>query len=127
MQKKYKCETRSFVKDFVDDLVRLEDKKRSGLSFTTELKAMICDGPQRAECKGIKSQTGYYCCDRCKTKGIKIGQGNVHFPEFNAKKRKESEWWHYYKKESDPVDKKSGEILVRFKTNIHIYYFPMCF
>lgn len=88
------------MKDFVNDLVRLADKQRSKLSFTVDLKAMICDAPQRAECKGVKLQTGYYCCERCKVKGNKIGNGNMHFPSFDDEARTDENWWDYYTPET---------------------------
>jgi hypothetical protein len=101
------------VKDFVDDLVRLEDKKKSGLTFTVKLTSMICDAPQRSECKGIKAQTGFYCCERCKVKGIKPNnkQGTT-YADFNAEKRTDEEWWNYYQEEPPRKDK-DGKITVR--------------
>lgn len=37
--------------------------------FEVELIALICDAPQRAECKGIVGHSGYYACERCTVKG----------------------------------------------------------
>lgn len=72
----------------------LGEKEKSGYSFTVELKAMICDTPQRADCKGVKGHTGFNACERCEVKGKSIG-GTVCFPELDATARSDGTWASY--------------------------------
>ena len=65
---------------------------------------MICDTPQRHECKGIISHTGYYACERCTLRGESIG-GAVRFnAEHGTRPRTDKLWPLYLLEEgTDPV------------------------
>jgi hypothetical protein len=86
-----KTNTKKFVMDFVEELVELNSPQRSGLSFKVQLVCMICDTPQRAECKGIIGHGGYYACERCVVKGEHIA-GAVRYLDLNARLRTDAEW-----------------------------------
>lgn len=119
MQSKNKVDTKEFVKDFVEELVHLSDPSRSKLSFTVEMTAMVCDAPQRSECKGITSFGGYYGCERCVTKGVcvciptgkmksvmqpngtfqeeELKRCGIRFPDLGCTPRTDSKWETYKK------------------------------
>jgi len=86
-----KVNTKKFVKNFVEELAELNSPQRSGLSFKVQLVCMICDAPQRAECKGIIGHGGYYACERCIVKGKRVA-GAVRYLKLNARLRTDAEW-----------------------------------
>lgn len=71
--------------------MKLESKKKSKLSFTVDLKAMICDTPQRAECKAIKGHGGFHACERCEVKGARVN-GVTCFADLDQKARSDATW-----------------------------------
>ena len=92
--------TKEFVKDFVEELRELLFPDISGVSFTVRLVALICDAPQRAECKGIVFFNGYYSCERCKVKGESIEVNGskkkvIRFPDLDCELRNDDEWATY--------------------------------
>lgn len=98
MQKYQKTDTKKFVSDFVNELKTLSDRRLSNLSFKVELVCMICDAPQRAECKGIVGATGYYACERCVVAGEHYA-GSMRYPELDKRLRKDEAWEDYDKPE----------------------------
>ena len=115
MQVHRKTNTKQFVKDYVQELRILENPHLSGLSFRVELVCMICDAPQRQECKGIIGHTGYYACERCRTKGISF-DGAVRFPELNKRRRKDEDWKKY------KVAEKNEEVIIYFMSIISFIF-----
>lgn len=55
---------------------------------------MICDTPQRADCKGVKGHTGFNACERCEVKGKSVG-GTTCFPELDGAERTDETWDDY--------------------------------
>lgn len=68
------------------------------------MTALICDAPQRSECKGCKGHGGYYACERCVIKGTWIPGWGVRFLELNKRPRLDEFWDHYkYREAGEPV------------------------
>lgn len=67
------------------------------IHFQVRLICMICDAPQRQECKGIKSHNGYYACERCVIKGTWIEGAGVRWLELGKRPRTD-EFWERYKR-----------------------------
>jgi hypothetical protein len=57
--------------------------------------ALVCDAPQRAECKGCKGHMGYYACERCVTRGVNVPGWGIKFVELNRALRKDIYWASY--------------------------------
>lgn len=112
-----KTNTKKFTKDFVKELVRLGDRTKSGLSYTVKLICMICDTPQRAECKGITSFMGYFACERCVVRGIKPPGGMMKFPDLDKRLRKDEHWPRYLEESDDP------KFLGSNNTKVYLYIY----
>lgn len=113
--------TKEFVKDFVEELRELLFPEVSGVSFTVRMVALICDAPQRAECKGTVFFNGYYSCERCKVKGEAMvvpgtGKKVVRFPDLECDLRSDDEWATY----KMPEERVSIYIFIYFI--IYVYY-----
>ena len=71
------------LEDTIEEMKRLHPdtlkpgSPRAGASFAVEVVCFNCDAPMRADIKGIKSCTGLYGCERCRTRGIYIKKGHV--------------------------------------------------
>lgn len=96
--------THEFVKDFVTELRELLFPDIAGLSFQVKMTALICDAPQRAECKGITFFNGYSSCERCIVKGEQVVQEKsknkkkiVRLTELDCALRKDADWDKYRK------------------------------
>jgi hypothetical protein len=112
--------TKDFVEDYVLELKRLADPGRSGLSYKVQLVCMVCDTPQRAECKGTIAHSGYYACERCLTVGEQID--GVKFPDIDARPRTDADW-HEYKGTHRHTDVLKGSMF-EDKTGAVLYEFP---
>ena len=91
------------MKDFVKELALLADLRRSELSFSVKMTAMICDSPQRVECKGIKSFSGFYSCERCEVKGEKVNNTTC-FANLDEPARTDEKWDSYEASANEPSD-----------------------
>jgi hypothetical protein len=76
----------SYLDQFVQEFSEVE---KSGIrSKSKEYKInsqdckFICDAPPRAFVKGVKGHSGYFGCDKCKTKGLySLDHRKITFPE----------------------------------------------
>lgn len=62
-----------FLRPFVSEIVAMQDiyrhrEKHIGI----RIHAIICDAPAKAYVKCMKHPTGFYGCDKCEQKGVKI-------------------------------------------------------
>ncbi len=71
-----------YLKPFLDEMSLLDTRSLDvdGRSFRVKLKAIICDAPARSYVKQTISHGGFYGCDRCEQKGLKVG-GSPTFPK----------------------------------------------
>jgi len=113
--------TKDFVEDFVHELAKLANPARSGLSFKVQLVCMVCDTPQRAECKGTVGHSGYYACERCVTHGQHIEESRK-FPQIDALPRTDANW-DTYKGTHRHADVLKGPMF-EDKTGKVLYEFP---
>ncbi len=74
-----------YLRNFIDEMLLLEKRslKVGTRSYHVELKSIICDAPARSFVKAIIGHTGFFACERCVQKGVKIG-GAMTFPNLNA-------------------------------------------
>jgi hypothetical protein len=72
---------RELLKDTIQEMKRLhpdtlkKGQAREGQLFGVQVICFNCDAPMRSDLKGTKSCTGYYGCERCRTKGVHIKKG----------------------------------------------------
>jgi len=55
----------------------LEGGKREGESFAVQVTCFNCDAPMRADLKGSKACSGFYGCERCRTKGVYVPKAKL--------------------------------------------------
>jgi hypothetical protein len=60
---------------------------------------MICDAPQRADCKGCKAHSGYYACERCVIRGTHFPRFGVRYLGLDKRLRRDAFWKNYLKRE----------------------------
>lgn len=84
----------NFTKQYSDELRTMKPNNGTDRDFYCELVCMICDQPQRAECKGITNFNGNNGCERCIQKGEHLG-GKMIFSDTNAPLRLDQEWESY--------------------------------
>jgi len=77
-----------FLRAFIEEikLLTAEGILINGINVSVSLKCIVADAPARSFLKGVKSHTGYYCCERCETKGTYDGK-KVVYPELNSQLR----------------------------------------
>jgi len=86
------------VDDYFRDLAELNQEKNPDQDFFVQLRCMVCDAPQRAECKSVIGQGGYNSCERCIQRGIRIPRKKGHvtaLPDLNAPLRTMENWTTY--------------------------------
>ena len=74
----------SFLDETLNEIKRLliNGFKFSSRTVPVELFQVVCDAPAKAMCKGAKSFSGYYCCDKCETRGKYLNRyRKITFPE----------------------------------------------
>lgn len=81
----------NFTEQYSDELKAMKLKADTVRDFYCELVCMICDMPQRVECKGTTSWSGFNGCERCIQKGESL-PGKMLFPKIDAPRRLDSEW-----------------------------------
>ena len=109
-----KTNTKDFTKDFVKELAILADPAKSGLSFKVLLVCMICDTPQRSECKGIIGHGGYYACERCVVRGVTTpGNSVVKYPDLDQRLRTDDQWPQYLMPDDPRADPPTKKVLLR--------------
>ena len=57
------------LKDLENKVIRVPNNDNA---FELKLNAFICDAPARQMVKCIKGHTGFYCCERCETRGRRV-------------------------------------------------------
>lgn len=63
------------LKETIDEMKELhpvsllKGGKREGESFAVQVTCFNCDAPMRADLKGTKACSGFYGCERCRTRG----------------------------------------------------------
>ena len=77
-----------YLEKFVNELDTLinDGFTYSGFTFFLQIKSFICDTPARALIKQVKGHTGYYACERCKTRG-EFKNHSMSYNELDAEKR----------------------------------------
>ena len=77
-----------FLRRFIEEAhyLEIEGFHFQGKHLEFEVSAFICDSPAVSSVKGTVSHTGYWSCNRCLTKGMRIANRTV-FPELEAEKR----------------------------------------
>lgn len=70
------------MRDFIQEINMLVNE---GLiineqRFELDIHSFICDTPARAFLKGIKGHGGYWACERCEIKGIRLKRRTI-YPE----------------------------------------------
>ena len=74
----------SFLDETLNEIKRLliNGFKFSSRTVPVELFQVVCDAPAKAMCKGAKSFSGYYGCDKCETRGTYLHRyQKITFPE----------------------------------------------
>ncbi len=65
----------SFLDAFVDEMRMLQHTyEQRNKPIYVGIHSIVCDGPAKADVKYIKHPTGFYSCDKCEQKGIKINR-----------------------------------------------------
>lgn len=77
-----------YLEQFVSEL---NDIQRNGLlvngkNFCVRVKAFICDRPARSVIKCVKNHGGFYACERCLVKGVRV-EGRTVYPEVECESR----------------------------------------
>ncbi|XP_065659002.1 uncharacterized protein LOC136083527 [Hydra vulgaris] len=112
-----------FLADFVTEFCSL---KKNGIfvngnHFNIHAKAFVCDAPARVFMKGIKKHNGYYGCERCIQKGMRIDNRTV-FLETNSIRRTDTSFACFEQEEHH----KPEVIPPLLKLNIgHVSQFPL--
>ncbi|XP_060557330.1 uncharacterized protein LOC132717789 [Ruditapes philippinarum] len=79
-----------FLKDFIEEMVQIQEAPLRVPDLDTEfdvsISCVICDTPARAYVKKVKGHSGYYGCDKCCQKGLRI-ENRITFPETKATER----------------------------------------
>ena len=75
-------------------LSELKDLENNGILYNNiiikiNISAVICDSPARSMVKDVIGHSGFYSCDRCIQKGIRL-DNRIVFLELNSKKRTNS-------------------------------------
>lgn len=75
---------REFLSDFINEVENLthDGVNFENQHFTFVLKAIICDAPARSFLKCTIGHTGYYSCERCCGKGVRL-EHRIVFNDFN--------------------------------------------
>ncbi|KAG4070613.1 hypothetical protein HA402_013533 [Bradysia odoriphaga] len=62
-----------FLEPFVREFIRLQyTYEHRGQVISLRIHSIVCDGPAKADVKYIKHPTGFYACDKCQVKGVKV-------------------------------------------------------
>ena len=112
-----------FLADFVTEFCSLKKYGIfvNGNHFNIHAKAFVCDVPARAFIKGIKGHNGYYGCEKCIQKGMRIDKRTV-FLETNSIKRTDTSFACFEQEEHH----KPEVIPPLLKLNIgHVSQFPL--
>lgn len=85
---KTKPPVQEFLASFVKEFNELQE---NGVEFIDKtygirIRCFICDAPAKAFVKCIKGHTGYYGCDKCVQKGVRVDRVQT-FPEIDASPR----------------------------------------
>lgn len=82
--------------DYFNELLDLkwDNPRKADSPILVELRCMICDAPQRADCKATSRWNGYQPCERCKQQG-EIVDRVMTIPKVNAPPRLDEEWEAY--------------------------------
>jgi hypothetical protein len=82
------------MEKFTDEYVSII---RDGIIYNDQaikvaLRAFICDAPARAFIKKSKGHSGYSACEKCTTRGVRVG-GSITFPQVDAQLRTDDSFY----------------------------------
>jgi len=104
------CSMEDLVKDYFDELDAMKPGKDPSQPFYVELVCMICDAPQRSDCKFTPRWNGYKSCERCIQDGERVDKEGsktkvMIYPLMNQPLRKDKDWIRMARHESilDPL------------------------
>jgi hypothetical protein len=96
---------KEFLARLIDELVRLSPdhsiaSNTANRPCTVMLRVVIADSPMRSYLKRTKGHSGFYACDRCKQRGVKV-DNITRYEEVNATRRTDDLFLTYFKTESN--------------------------
>ena len=85
----------AYLEDFINEMTSLQENglfiEEMNVSFQISISCVICDAPARAYVKQIKNHNGFYGCDKCVQKGVRVNYRTT-FPEVNAALRNDTQF-----------------------------------